>query len=133
MGFEFSLDIGDGLEEVLGLYESAGWTEYLKDVERLKAGIAASLLNVVALEDDRVAGYARVVGDGATVIVIQDLLVRPDRQGRGLARSLIEFVLGRYPEVRQRILLCDAELEPLYQKLGFRNGRDLGCSLMMKR
>jgi GNAT superfamily N-acetyltransferase len=132
MGFELSLEIGDGLEEVLGLYRAAGWTEYLKDVEGLRTGIAASLLNVVAREDGLVAGYARVVGDGATVIVIQDLLVRPDCQGRGLARSLVESVLQRYPKVRQRILLCDTVLEPFYKKLGFRNGRELGCSLMMK-
>jgi len=132
MGFELSLEIGDGLEEVLGLYRAAGWTEYLKDVEGLRTGIAASLLNVVAREDGLVAGYARVVGDGATVIVIQDLLVRPDCQGRGLARSLVESVLQRYPKVRQRILLCDAVLEPFYKKLGFRSGRELGCSLMMK-
>lgn len=132
MGFKLSLEIGDGLGEILGLYEAAGWTEYLKDLEGLKAGIAASLLNVVAREDGRVAGYARVVGDGSTVIVIQDLIVRSDCQGSGLARSLVEFILGRYPKVRQRILLCDAGLEPFYEKLGFRNGRDLGCSLMMK-
>ena len=132
MGFELSPEIGDGLEEVLGLYRAAGWTEYLKDAGGLKSGIAASLLNVVAREDGLVAGFARVVGDGATVIVIQDLLVRQDCQGRGLARNLVECILERYPKVRQRILLCDAGLEPFYEKLGFRNGRDLGCSLMMK-
>ena len=132
MGFTFSMEIGDGLEEVLGLYADAGWTEYLKDVDGLKAGIAASLLNVVAREDGRVAGYARVVGDGATIIVIQDLLVRRDCRGRGLARSLVDLVLGRYPTVRQRILLCDAGLETFYEKLGFRNSCDLGCILMMK-
>lgn len=132
MGFEFSTEIGDGLDEVLGLYADAGWTEYLKDLEGLKAGIAASLLGVVAREEGRVVGYARVVGDGSTIVVIQDLLVRGDCQGRGLARSLVDLVLERYPGVRQRILLCDAELEAFYGKLGFRNGRELGFILMMK-
>lgn len=128
---EYLDGVGKHLSGVLGLYEDAGWTEYLKDAEGLKAGIAVSLRSIVAIEAGLVVGFARAVGDGKTIVVIQDLIVREGYRRLGIGRRLVELSLAGYAGVRQRILLCDRELEGYYRKLGFRNGQELGCVLMM--
>lgn len=57
--------------------------------------------------DEIVALYA--VSDNATICYRQDVLVRPDEQGSGVGRALVQVVLDRYRAVRQKVLLSDDE------------------------
>ena len=43
----------------------------------------------------------RVVGDGASVILIQDLLVHPEYQRKGIGSQLMRAVLERCEDVYQ--------------------------------
>ena len=60
-----------------------------------------------ACEDDLLIGLARVVGDGYTIIYIQDILVLEAYQRRGLGSQFLEMILSEYQDVRQIILLTD--------------------------
>ena len=66
--------------EILGLYEAVGWTNYTARPERLRAGYACSLAVWGAFAGDRLVGVVRVVGDGATIVFVQDLIVAPSHQ-----------------------------------------------------
>ena len=70
--------------EVLALYGSVGWTAYTEQPEALRRGFAGSLLTLAARENGTLVGLLRAVGDGCTVVLVQDLLVRPDHQRRGI-------------------------------------------------
>ena len=79
--------------EVLALYGSVGWTAYTEQPEALRRGFAGSLLTLAARENGTLVGLLRAVGDGCTVVLVQDLLVRPDHQRRGIGTALMQAAL----------------------------------------
>ena len=87
--------------EVLALYGSVGWTAYTEQPEALRRGFAGSLLTLAARENGTLVGLLRAVGDGCTVVLVQDLLVRPDHQRRGIGTALMQAALERFRSVRQ--------------------------------
>ena len=82
--------------EVLALYGSVGWTAYTEQPEALRRGFAGSLLTLASRENGTLVGLLRAVGDGCTVVLVQDLLVRPDHQRRGIGTALMQAALERY-------------------------------------
>ena len=120
--------------EILGLYASVGWTAYTDDPAALRNGFANSLLTLAAYEEAALAGLIRVVGDGHTIVFVQDILVRPQFQRRGIGSVLLQAVLNRYAGVRQIELLTDdtPETAAFYRSMGFRELTDLGCRGFMK-
>jgi GNAT superfamily N-acetyltransferase len=65
-------------------------------------------------------GFARAVGDGATVGYLADVYVLPDYRGRGLGLELVrEIVDGGGISSDVRWLLHTADAQGLYLKLGF--------------
>ena len=110
------------LDEILPLYTQVGWTAYTEDMPALERGFQHSLLVLAAYENDALLGLIRVVGDGATVILIQDILVDPEKQRQGIGSALLKAVLDRYPNVRQIQLTTDdtPKTVAFYQSLGDR-------------
>ena len=121
-------------EEILRLYSKNGWKAYTENKEALKQGFQHSLLVLAAREGDELAGIIRAVGDGFTVVFIQDILTDPEYRRQGIGSALIKAVLDRYPEVRQIELVTDdtPETEAFYRSSGFRSLEELGCRGFMK-
>ena len=120
--------------EVLSLYESVGWVAYTRSPQTLRAGFEGSLFILAAYEGDRLVGLLRAVGDGQTVVLLQDILVRPDRQRRGVGTELVRAALVRCSNVRQVQLVTDdrAETRAFYESLGFKSLDQLGCKGFMR-
>jgi ribosomal protein S18 acetylase RimI-like enzyme len=114
------------LPELLALYDPVGWNMYSKNPEKLAAALAGSSTVVVARQDGALIGLARVISDGASVCYLQDLLVHPQHQRRGLGRELVVRVLAPYEGVRQKVLLTDDEpgQKAFYESLGYRQVGD---------
>ena len=121
-------------EEILSLYKSVGWIAYTDHPAVLKAGFAGSLLCLGAYEGEGLIGLLRAVGDGQTVVLIQDVLVRPEYQGRGVGRALLETALDRFRSVRQVQLLTDDRPETVafYEALGFKPVNSFGCKAFLR-
>ena len=115
------------MTQVAALYDAVGWTVYTRDKDRLTRAIHNTSYVVCAWEDDRLVGLARCISDDETIAYIQDILVHPAAQRRGIGRRLVESCLVRYQHVRQKVLLTDDRPEQLafYKSLGFHNTRDL--------
>ena len=120
--------------EILGLYASVGWTAYTEQPESLRRGFEASLLVLAAYEDGALVGLIRVVGDGQTIVFVQDILVHPSCQRRGNGTALLKEVLKRYSHVRQIELTTDdtPKTRAFYESVGFRTMASLGCCSFMK-
>ena len=120
--------------EILPLYAQVGWTAYTQDPSALEQGFRHSLLVLAAYEQDALLGLIRVVGDGATVVLVQDLLVYPDKQRQGIGTALLKAVLERYSAVRQIQLVTDDTPKTIafYRSLGFSGLASLGCRGFMK-
>lgn len=108
-------------KDVLHLYASVGWTAYTDHPDTLREGFSHSLLTLAAYEDDRLVGLIRMVGDGVTVVLIQDLLILPEYQRKGIGTKLMQAALDRFSHVRQIQLVTDQTEKNIafYQSQGF--------------
>ncbi|WP_447008256.1 GNAT family N-acetyltransferase [Saccharothrix isguenensis] len=117
-----------GLDELLPLYEAVGWSAYTATPAVLHAAVAGSSYVVTARRDGRLIGLARALSDDATVCYLQDVLVHPDEQGKGVGRALVRAVSERYRAVRQKVLLTDDDpgQRAFYESLGYTEIHDFG-------
>lgn len=121
-------------EEILPLYAAVGWTAYTDRPETLRRGFARSLLTLAAYEDGHLQGILRAVGDGETVVFVQDILVYPAQQRRGIGSALLRELLKRFASVRQIELMTDNTPKTLtfYHSMGFQELSELGCCGFMR-
>lgn len=103
------------------LYSSVSWAAYTKNLEVLEQAINHSLQVISAWNEDELVGLIRVVGDGFTIIYVQDILVHPDYQDKKIGTELMTKILDNYPEVRQKVLLTEdaPDVRHFYEKFGF--------------
>lgn len=115
--------------EILSLYTSVGWTAYTDHPEVLRKGFDHSLLTLAAYEGEQLLGIIRVVGDGYTIVFVQDLLVFPEHQRKGIGSALLKAVLDQYRHVRQIELATDHTQKTIafYKSMGFQEMSEIGC------
>lgn len=120
--------------EIQRLYAEVGWTAYTENMPALEQGYKNSLLVLAAYENEELLGIVRVVGDGYTIIWIQDILVFPSKQRQGIGTALLKAVLNKYPDVRQIELATDNTPETIafYKSLGFSEFSEIGCCGFMR-
>ena len=114
---------GEHIEQVLEIYSENGWTEYLRDQDRVLRAFRSSLLILGAFREGKLIGFVRCVGDGETVVYVQDLIVRPAFHRQGIGSELMRRVSDRYPDVRQFLLITDeddAVSNAFYRAIGMR-------------
>ena len=121
-------------EEIRRLYAAVGWTAYTENMAALEQGYRHSLLVLAAYENNDLLGIIRVVGDGFTVVFIQDILVFPEKQRQGVGAALLRAVLDRYAGVRQIELTTDSTPRTIafYKSMGFSEFAEIGCCGFMK-
>ena len=100
-------DIIPEIEELLILYNDAEWFTYTNNSIRLKNAVENSLKVLTAWDTDELIGLIRVVGDGQTIIYIQDILILKKYQKQGIGSTLLKMILERYKSVRQVVLMTD--------------------------
>ncbi|WP_339148830.1 MULTISPECIES: GNAT family N-acetyltransferase [unclassified Sutcliffiella] len=121
MEIKFSRDKDIKLEQLEKLYNDLEWYAYTKDLHVLHQAIYQSLDVISAWNDDELVGLIRIVGDGLTIIYIQDILVLNAYQNQGIATQLIQQILEKYVHVRQTVLLTEEapDVRHFYEKNGF--------------
>lgn len=108
-------------EAVINLYNDANWTAYTKDADNLMLAIKNSLYVLTAWDGEKLVGSIRLVGDGKTIIYIQDILVLNTYKQNKIGSSLVKKALDNYKNVRQIVLLTDdtQETRSFYESLDF--------------
>lgn len=134
MAFAIRPYAGYRAEEILPLYASAGWTNYTQNPEMLESAYQNSLLALAAYDGGQLVGVIRVVGDGCSIVLIQDILVLPEYQRRGIGTMLMRAVMERYACVYQMQLATDdtEKTKAFYRALGFTPYGELGCCGFMR-
>lgn len=107
--------------EYLALRRSAGWRLPVEADAEL--ALDNSLFGVCAECDGEVVAMGRVVGDGSLNFYLQDLVVEPGFQDRGIGRVIVgkleEAVAGRGAERAALLLVAGQDVEPFYLQLGY--------------
>jgi len=108
-------------EQLYHLYQSVGWTRYIQEFDKLTAGLKNSLKVLTAWDADKLVGLVRAIGDGATILYVQDLLILPEYQNQGVGFSLMKKLLANYPQVMQKVLMTEEapDVRHFYEKCGF--------------
>lgn len=121
-------------EEIFPLYEAVGWTNYTSNPTMLKNALEHSLFLISARDEEgNLIGFLRAVGDGFSIVYIQDIIVLPEYQRQGIGTQLLRQTLEYYKEVYQMILTTDSELKTLafYESNGFTALSKVGCTSFM--
>ena len=109
------------LEEYQWLRKSVGWWD--TDPVSTREGLENSLYSVTVVENGKVIAFGRVIGDKGLYFYIQDLIVHPDFQGKGIGRKIM-FMLKGYIEDNAKTgafiaLMAAKGLEAYYKEFGF--------------
>ena len=117
------------LEEIINLYQSVGWTNYLERISVLEEAYANSLCVIGAYDNEKLVGIIRAVGDGQTIVFVQDIIVLPEYQRKGIGTKLLKAVMDRFHDVYQMELLTDntEKTKAFYRSVGFTASDDIGC------
>jgi GNAT superfamily N-acetyltransferase len=112
------------VDEFIFLRKSVGWGEM--EMKLASKTIENALFIVTAIFEDKIIGLTRVSGDGGYTVLIQDVIVLPDYQNRGIGKELMtkamEFIKETFIEKGQYIfvnLMSAKGKESFYEKYGF--------------
>ena len=116
---------GADLTALHALFQEEWWTRgrTLPEVERMAR---AGLLYVARREDGALVGFARALTDGVFKALIFDIIVAAASRGLGLGDRLIRCFVEdpELADVQHLELCCRPELEPFYERIGFRPNPD---------
>ena len=121
------------LEDVLHLYQAVGWTNYTDQSEMLEQALSHSLVIYVALDGDAVVGLIRLVGDGFSSVLVQDLIVLPIYQRQGIGSALMKQALGDFKGAYQVQLVTEQTEKNVgfYRSIGFETLSTYDCTGMI--
>lgn len=114
--------------EIVKLYESVGWSAYTKDINSLRVAFENStFVNLAINGQGEILGLTRSVSDKVSIHYLQDIIVNPNYQRKGIGRKLLEATLDNFKNVRTHMILTDDEEKQLkfYSSLGFKNTKNL--------
>lgn len=111
-------------EQFCNLQEAVGFGR--PNYEQVEKAIENSIYSISVNVYSEVVGMGRLVGDGARIFYIQDVFVKPEYQGKGIGKLIIEKLLEYIKSnglINSNImvgLMAAKGKEEFYQKLGFR-------------
>ena len=108
--------------------------------EQGKKALENSLFTVCAYEDGKPVGMGRIVGDGVVIDYIQDLVVTPQCQGKGVGRMVIERLISYVKESKipdteiMLCLMCAKGRDEFYKRFNFvaRPTQELGPGMIQR-
>ena len=123
-------------EEFIELWETV-WGG-APHIEQTRLAMEHTLFRVSVFDGDRLIAMARMLGDMGLDYYIKDVIVRPEYQGRGVGRLLINELLGFVDKkgiigTNIFVELCAMpDKIPFYKKFGFDSNEALRLKLIRR-
>lgn len=105
-------------QAVRSLYASVDWWP-----ERTEEQIARVLRDDIAIgawDAEQLVGFARVISDYCFHAYIDDVMVHPSYQHKGIGKLLMTHLIDALPHIETITLFCKSDLVPFYEQQGFR-------------
>ena len=122
------------IRDLHNMYQEEWWTKgrALEDVRSMVEHTDV-VVGVCEAESKRLVAFARVLTDHVYKALVLDVIVESGSRGKGLARALMNAVVGHpsLSSVRHFELYCRPQLVPLYRKWDFTD--ELGDLRFMRR
>ncbi|UGV41730.1 GNAT family N-acetyltransferase [Methanococcoides orientis] len=110
------------VEEYQTLREAVGW-DRIADPKAADVGLNNSLFCVCAVSDNKVIGCGRVIGDMGIYYYVQDIIVLPKFQGKGLGKNIMDIIIDYLEEHASPGsfvgLMAAKGLSGFYERYGF--------------
>ena len=78
--------------EIKAFHTAVGWDNV--DDEATATALNNSLFGCTVLHNGKAIGCGRVIGDGGMYFYIQDIIVLPEYQGRGIGKTIMNEVMN---------------------------------------
>ena len=100
------------------LREAVGWNRMEEEYEN---PLMISYYHIAVYEKEVLIGYIDCVSNGVTDAYIQDLMVHPDYQGKGIGTDLMNQMIGYLKGKRIYMIsvVYEESLKAFYDKFGF--------------
>jgi GNAT superfamily N-acetyltransferase len=110
-------------ETLADLFLSVEWSSgHFPD--RLAAAMRNFETVFSAWDGDRLVGMICAMDDGSMTAYIHYLLLRPEYQGRGIGKELVERVKEKYRDYLRLVLVAYDDEIPFYEHCGFEKAKD---------
>lgn len=108
-----------------------------RPIEQVEKALESNLFDVIAVCNDEVIGMGRLVGDGVMYWYLQEIIVLPEFQGKGIGTRIVDRLLeyikdNTTPGTFVSIGLTAATgKDTFYEKFGF--SKSLGMTKYLER
>ena len=108
-----------------------------RPIEQVEKALESNLFDVIAVCNDEVIGMGRLVGDGVMYWYLQEIIVLPEFQGKGIGTRIVDRLLeyikdNTTPGTFVSIGLTAATgKDTFYEKFGF--SKSLGMTKCLER
>jgi ribosomal protein S18 acetylase RimI-like enzyme len=112
------------VKELCDLRQAVGWNRMEKELSNPRL---RSFYHIAVYESEdlgqKLVGFVDCVSNGVTDAYIQDLMVHPDFQGKGIGTELMNKMIEYLKEagIYMISVLYDEELKVFYSRFGFYN------------
>ena len=119
--FENQLDV----QTYFDLRTSVDWINF--SPEQTQTALKNSVLDIVAYDQEKAVGMGRIVGDGAIYCYVQDVVIHPNYQGKGIGSTILNKLIEKVAQnledgERMSLGLVAAEgKESFYRQFGFKD------------
>lgn len=105
-------------KQIADLREAVGWNRMESCYEN---ELMDSYFHIAVYDDDKLIGYIDTVSNGVTDAYIQDLMVHPKYQGRGIGTELMNRTIAYLKERKIYMIsvVFEERLLPFYKRFGF--------------
>ena len=123
------------VEEFNSLYDAVGWGAY--DEEISKKALDNTFYSISIYDEENIIGYGRIVGDAICFLYIQDIMVKPEYQGKKIGTMVMNKLLEKVEEIKKenpylRVYVgASKDREKFYEKFGFVKRIDAGLGYGM--
>lgn len=108
-------------EEFIALRRAVGWN--YPDAAIISKGLQNTIFSVCAEFENEIVGYGRIIGDAAFTLYIQDIIIKPEFQRKGIGMSIMteimDYIKNNYPVGTMVCLMSAKGKEHFYKKFGF--------------
>ena len=109
----------DEMETVRLLLRANGWDGPRLEPDNFHTLVTSAHAALVAVDGDRVVGFARALGDGLFNGYLSMLVVDAGRRHEGIGRALVERLMGDNLDMTW-VLRARGDVQRFYEKLGFK-------------
>ncbi|WP_019538722.1 GNAT family N-acetyltransferase [Proteiniphilum acetatigenes] len=107
--------------ELKDLFLSVNWSSG-NYPDKLVIAMENSSSVFTAWDGERLVGLINVLDDGIMTAYVHYLLINPEFQGKGIGKSLVNYVKDKYKDYLRIVLIAYEKETPFYKNMGFEIG-----------